>query len=68
MATADAVHDVLERQRDDWSRHLGPERADELIDRLSGVWRARATAAAVMLDPDSADELRARRAPASPPG
>ncbi|MEZ0448763.1 cation:proton antiporter [Cellulomonas sp. ICMP 17802] len=57
VATADAVHDVLERQRADWSAHLGPERAGELIDRLSGVWRARATAAAVMLDPDSADEL-----------
>ena len=26
------------------------------IDRLSGVWRARATAAAGLLDPDSADE------------
>ena len=36
MATADAVHDVLERQREDWSRNLGPERAGELIDRLSG--------------------------------
>jgi len=57
VATADAVQEVLERQREDWSAHLGPERADELIDRLSGVWRARATAAAVMLDPDSADEL-----------
>ena len=57
VATADAVHDVLERQREDWSRNLGPERAGELIDRLSGVWRARATAAAVMLDPSSADEL-----------
>lgn len=57
VATADAVHDVLERQRDDWSEHLGRERADELIDRLSGVWRARATAAAAMLDPDSADDL-----------
>ena len=57
MATADAVQEVLERQRDDWSAHLGPERADELIDRMSGAWRARATAAAVMLDPDSADEL-----------
>ncbi|MDQ0371798.1 cation:proton antiporter [Cellulomonas humilata] len=57
VATADAVQEVLERQRDDWSAHLGPERADELIDRMSGAWRARATAAAVMLDPDSADEL-----------
>jgi len=57
VATADAVHDVLERQRADWSKNLGPERAGELIDRLSGVWRARATAAAVMLDPSSADEL-----------
>ncbi|KQR07671.1 sodium:proton antiporter [Cellulomonas sp. Leaf334] len=57
VATADAVQEVLERQREDWSEHLGPERTDELIDRLSGVWRARATAAAVMLDPDSADEL-----------
>lgn len=57
VATADAVHDVLERQREDWSKNLGPERAGELIDRLSGVWRARATAAAVMLDPSSADEL-----------
>ena len=41
----------------DWSRHLGPERAGELIDKLSAAWRARATAAAVMLDPSSADEL-----------
>ncbi|GEK22619.1 cation:proton antiporter [Cellulomonas xylanilytica] len=57
VATADAVQEVLERQRDDWSRELGRERADELIDRLSTVWRARATAAAVMLDPGSADEL-----------
>ncbi|KRD42806.1 hypothetical protein ASE38_00435 [Cellulomonas sp. Root930] len=64
VATADAVHDVLERQRDDWSRDLGAERADELIDRLSGVWRARATAAAGLLDPDSADE----RVPDEPGG
>ncbi|WP_421740527.1 cation:proton antiporter [Cellulomonas sp.] len=64
VATADAVHDVLERQRDDWSRDLGAERADELIDRLSGVWRARATAAAGLLDPDSADE----RVPDEPAG
>lgn len=64
VATADAVHDVLERQRDDWSRDLGAERADELIDRLSGVWRARATAAAGLLDPDSADE----RVPDRPDG
>ena len=28
-----------------------------MIDKLSAAWRARATAAAVMLDPSSADEL-----------
>ena len=51
---------VLEKQRTDWTRALGPERADELIEKLSSAWRARATAAAVMLDPASADELVVR--------
>ncbi|WP_315096658.1 Na+/H+ antiporter [uncultured Cellulomonas sp.] len=56
VATADAVQEVLERQRADWSRTLGAERADEVIDRLSTLWRARATAAAEMLDPDLSAE------------
>ncbi|WP_456786990.1 cation:proton antiporter [Cellulomonas sp. P5_C5] len=67
VATADAVQEVLERQRDDWGKHLGPERAEELIERMSAAWRARATAAAVMLDPDSADELLPDE-PVEPPG
>ena len=57
LATADAVQGVLEKQRSEWSRYLGPERADELIEKLSSAWLARATAAAVMLNPDAADEL-----------
>ena len=81
MATADAVHDVLERQRDGLEqRTSGPSARARLIDRLSAVWRARATAAAVMLDPSSADELvpddeldraaagRRRRDPRGQPG
>ena len=54
VATADAVQGVFEQQREAWARRLGPERADQAIDRLSSAWRARATAAAVMLDPDTA--------------
>ncbi len=57
VATADAVQDVLEGQRDAWASRLGPQQADAMIERLSSAWRARATAAAVMLDPDSADGL-----------
>lgn len=57
LATADAVQGVLEKQRTDWTKALGPERADELIEKLSSAWRARATAAAVMLDPASADDI-----------
>lgn len=57
LATADAVQGVLEKQRADWSRTLGTSGADEMIDKLSSTWRARATAAAVMLDPSTADEL-----------
>jgi CPA1 family monovalent cation:H+ antiporter len=57
VATAEAVQQALEARRDAWAEAIGPERADETIDRLSAMWRARAAAAAVMLDPDHADEL-----------
>jgi len=57
VATAAAVQEALESRRDAWADAIGPERADETIGRLSAMWRARAAAAAVMLDPDHADEL-----------
>ncbi|MBO9554680.1 sodium:proton antiporter [Cellulomonas sp.] len=57
VATAEAVQQALESRRDAWAALVGPEQADETIGRLSAAWRARAAAAAVMLDPEHADEL-----------
>jgi len=57
VATSAAVQDLLEEQRPEWTELMGEAKADKAIDRLSGIWRGRAAAAAVMLDPDNADEL-----------
>jgi CPA1 family monovalent cation:H+ antiporter len=57
VATADAVQDVLERQRPEWTRLMGAERAETTIERLSAQWRGRAAAAAVILDPEHAEDL-----------
>ena len=57
VATADAVQRVLEEQRPEWNALMGEEKAHKAIERLTGLWRSRAAAAAVMLDPDNADEL-----------
>ncbi|MDM7830871.1 cation:proton antiporter [Cellulomonas edaphi] len=57
VATAEAVQRVLEDQRPEWTAIMGEEGAEKAITRLTGLWRGRAAAAAVMLDPDNADEL-----------
>ncbi len=57
VATAAAVQQYLESMRAEFTLALGPERAAHLVERLSASFRARAAAAAVMLDPDHADEL-----------
>ena len=56
VATADAVQRVLEDQRPEWTSIMGEERAEKAISRLSTIWRGRAAAAAVMLDPENADD------------
>ncbi|WP_029291003.1 sodium:proton antiporter [Cellulomonas sp. HZM] len=57
VATADAVQRLLAEQRPQWARAMGDEKADAVIAKLSDVWRTRAAAAAVVLDPDNAEEL-----------
>ncbi|CAM5791042.1 cation:proton antiporter [Cellulomonas persica] len=57
VATGEAVQDYVERQRPRLAQKLGDEKAQEVVERLSAAWGARAAAAAVMLDPDSAGEL-----------
>lgn len=57
VATAAAVQRVLEDQRPEWTAMMGPESADKAISRLTAMWRGRAAAAAVMLDPENADDL-----------
>ena len=57
VATADAVQRYFEAQQPRLASTMGDERAAEVVERLSQGWRSRATAAAVMLDPSSAEEL-----------
>ncbi len=57
IATADAVQRVLESRRGELAASIGADAADEAIDRMSAMWRGRAAAAAVMLDPDHAEDL-----------
>ncbi|GEA83347.1 MAG: cation:proton antiporter [Cellulomonas sp.] len=57
VATAEAVQRYFEEQRPQLAATMGDERAQQVVERLSAGWRARAAAAAVMLDPDSADDL-----------
>ena len=57
VATAAAVEGYFEEQRPRLASAMGEERAAEVVEKLSQGWRTRATAAAVMLDPSSADEL-----------
>jgi len=57
VATSEAVQQLLEEQRPEWAELMGAAKADKAIDRLTGIWRGRAAAAAVMLDPDNAEQL-----------
>lgn len=57
IATADAVQGYFESRRAQLAQQVGPEQADRMIERMSTSWRQRAAAAAVMLDPEHADEL-----------
>ncbi|WP_449386508.1 cation:proton antiporter [Cellulomonas soli] len=57
LAMADAVQQMLERERTTWRAELGAQQADEAIDRLTRLTRERAAAAAVVIDPDNAEDL-----------
>lgn len=57
LAMADAVQQMLERERPAWRAELGDDRADAEIERLTRLTRERAAAAAVVIDPDNAEEL-----------
>ncbi|AEI12985.1 cation:proton antiporter [Cellulomonas gilvus] len=57
VATADAVQAYFESRRPQLVQAMGAQQADDAITRLSAGWRARAAAAAVMLDPEHADDL-----------
>ncbi|MBT0992731.1 sodium:proton antiporter [Cellulomonas sp. DKR-3] len=57
LAAADAVQEYFEGRRDQLEREFGRERAEQMIERMSSGWRQRASAAAVMLDPEHAEEL-----------
>ena len=56
LATADAVQEFFEQRRASLAAAVGEEKADAALAKLSAGWRARAAAAAVMLDPELADE------------
>ena len=57
LAMADAVQEMLERERPAWRAELGTEQADAAIERLTRLTRERAAAAAVVIDPDDAEDL-----------
>lgn len=57
VATADAVQEVLEKQRPEWTKLMGADRAEATIGRLAATWRGRAAAAAVILAPEQAEEI-----------
>ena len=57
LAMADAVQEMLERERPAWRAELGTEQADAAIERLTRLTRERAAAAAVVIDPDNAEDL-----------
>lgn len=57
VATANAVQAYFEKQRPQLEGLMGSEKAAAALERMSAGWRARAAAAAVMLDPENADDL-----------
>lgn len=57
IAAADAVQEFFESRRDQLVTQFGEERTAKMLDRMSSDWRRRAAAAAVMIDPEHADDL-----------